>query len=50
MDELKERVNKLLKKFDADSKRQEIRLIEEESLAPTFWQDSLIPNLCSNFI
>ena len=39
MDEIKERVNKLLKKFDIDKKRQEIRLIEVESLKPNFWQD-----------
>jgi len=39
MDEIKDRVNKLLAKFDADKKRQEIRLIEAESLKPNFWQD-----------
>lgn len=39
MDELKNRVNKLLEKFDIDKKRQEIRLIEAESLKPDFWQD-----------
>ncbi len=39
MDEIKERVKKLLEKFDADRKRQEIRLIEAESLKPNFWQD-----------
>lgn len=39
MEELKERVNKLLEKFDVDRKRQELRLIEAESLAPTFWKD-----------
>ncbi len=39
MDEIKDRVNKLLEKFDADKKRQEIRLIEAESLKPNFWQD-----------
>ena len=39
MEELKERVKKLLEKFDADNKRQEIRLIEAESLKPNFWQD-----------
>ena len=36
---LKDRVNKLLAKFDPDKKRQEIRLIEVESLKPNFWQD-----------
>jgi peptide chain release factor 2 len=39
MDEIKDRVNKLLAKFDADKKRQEIRLIEAESMKPNFWQD-----------
>ncbi|MBI2614005.1 MAG: peptide chain release factor 2 [Candidatus Levybacteria bacterium] len=39
MDEIKERVNKLLIKFDADKKRQEIRKIEAESTEPNFWQD-----------
>lgn len=39
MDEIKERVRKLLEKFDTDKKRQEIRLIEAESLKPNFWQD-----------
>lgn len=39
MEELKDRINKLLAKFDADRKRQEIRAIEVESLKPNFWQD-----------
>lgn len=39
MEEIKNRVNKLLEKFDADRKRQEIRAIEVESLKPNFWQD-----------
>jgi len=39
MEEIKERVNKLLAKFDVDKKRREIRLIEAESLKPNFWQD-----------
>lgn len=39
MDTLKERANKLLEKFDVRRKRQEIRLIEAESLKPNFWQD-----------
>lgn len=39
MDEIKNRVNKLLVKFDADKKRQAIRLIEAESLKPDFWKD-----------
>ncbi len=39
MEELKDRVNKLLEKFDVDKKRQEIRLIEAESMKPDFWKD-----------
>ena len=39
MDEIKERVKKLLEVFDLDKKRQEIRLIEAESLKPNFWAD-----------
>jgi len=39
MDEIKDRVGKLLAKFDIDKKRQEILLIEVESLRPNFWQD-----------
>jgi len=39
MDELKDRINKLLTKFDINSKRQEIASIESESLKPNFWQD-----------
>lgn len=39
MDEIKDRVNKLLEKFDVDQKRQEIRLIEAESSKPNFWLD-----------
>jgi len=39
MDEIKDRVKRLLAKFDPDKKRQEIRLIEAESLKPNFWQD-----------
>ncbi len=39
MDEIKERVNNLLEKFDADNKRREIREIEAQSLKPNFWQD-----------
>ncbi|MEK7517367.1 MAG: peptide chain release factor 2 [Patescibacteria group bacterium] len=39
MEDLKDRINKLLEKFDIDKKRQEIRLIEAESAKPEFWQD-----------
>lgn len=39
MEEIRDRVNKLLEKFDADRKRQEIRALEVESLKPNFWKD-----------
>jgi peptide chain release factor 2 len=39
MDEIKDRVNNLLAKFDLNSKKREIALIELESLKPDFWQD-----------
>lgn len=39
IEELKERVNKLLGELDLDKKQQEIRLIEAQSLKPNFWQD-----------
>jgi len=39
MDEIRDRANKLLAKFDVDRKKQEIRTIEIESLKPNFWQD-----------
>jgi len=39
MDEIKQRAKKLLEKFDTDKKRQEIKLIEAESLKPNFWKD-----------
>jgi len=39
MDEIKDRVNNLLAKFDLNSKKQQIALIELESLKPNFWQD-----------
>jgi peptide chain release factor 2 len=39
MDEIKDRVKNLLAKFDIDKKRQEILLIEVDSLKPNFWQD-----------
>src|SRR3990167_7012717 len=39
MDELKDRINKLLEKFDIDKKRQEARIIEAESSKPDFWKD-----------
>jgi len=39
MDEIKDRVNKLLAKFNIDKKKQEALLIEVESLKPNFWQD-----------
>ena len=39
MEELKDRVSKLLEKFDIDKKKQKIRLIEAESSKPDFWND-----------
>jgi peptide chain release factor 2 len=39
IDEIKDRAKKLLEKFDPDKKRQEIILLEVESLKPNFWQD-----------
>ncbi|HZJ18614.1 MAG TPA: peptide chain release factor 2 [Patescibacteria group bacterium] len=39
MDELKKRVEKLVKKLDIDKKRQEIRVLEAEATSPSFWQD-----------
>lgn len=39
MNELKTRIEKLLSKLNADEKRKRIRLIEAESVSPSFWQD-----------
>jgi len=39
MEELKERVVKLLEKLDLDKKRQKIRELEVEAARPSFWQD-----------
>ncbi len=39
MEELQQRLSKLLEKFDIEGKRKEIRLIESESSAASFWQD-----------
>lgn len=39
MEELKDRVRRLLEKFDVRRKKQEIRTIEVENLKPNFWQD-----------
>ncbi len=39
MEEIKERVSKLLEKINLDKKRQEIRQIEAESMKPDFWKD-----------
>ena len=39
MENLKERVDKLLAKLDLDEKRKQIRMIEAESMKPDFWQD-----------
>ncbi len=39
MNELKDRVEKLLAKLNIDEKRKQIRTIETESSHPSFWQD-----------
>lgn len=39
MEELKERVKKLIESLNIDEKRKKIREIEAESTHPTFWQD-----------
>lgn len=39
MEELKERVNKLLEKVNAEEKRKKIREIEAETTSPSFWKD-----------
>ncbi len=39
MDDIKERVQKVLEKFDIDKKRKKIREIEAEITHPDFWKD-----------
>lgn len=39
MDEIRERIVKLIEKIDADSKRKTIRELEAESMKPGFWDD-----------
>jgi peptide chain release factor 2 len=39
MDELKDRVEKLLAKLNIDEKRKQVRLIEAESASSSFWQN-----------
>ena len=39
MEDLKERINKVLEKFNIEEKRKLIRTIEAESLHPDFWKD-----------
>lgn len=39
MEEIKERVRKLLQKINLDEKRKKVREIEAETVKPTFWQD-----------
>lgn len=39
MDELKERVEKLLEKLDIEGKRKKIRELQAESASSSFWQD-----------
>lgn len=40
MEDIKERVEKLVEKIDADSKKKKIRELEEESMSLGFWDDS----------
>lgn len=42
MDNIKERINKLLEKFNTEEKRRKIREIEAESSHPDFWKDNKI--------
>src|SRR3989344_5484646 len=39
MDELKKRAKKLLENLNIEEKRKEVRLIEAQSLSPSFWQN-----------
>ncbi|HYM64863.1 MAG TPA: peptide chain release factor 2 [Candidatus Sulfotelmatobacter sp.] len=39
MDELKERIKKILEKFDIEEKRKRVRELEAESIRPDFWKD-----------
>ena len=39
MDELKKRVKELLENLNIEEKRKEVRLIEAQSLSPSFWQN-----------
>lgn len=39
MDELKDRIEKLLARLNVDEKRKQIRIIEAESLQPSFWHN-----------
>lgn len=39
MEEVKERVQKLLEKINIEEKRKKVREIESQSAQPTFWQD-----------
>ena len=40
MEEVKERVNKLLEKLNIQEKKRQVKTIEEETLSPSFWQDN----------
>lgn len=42
MDNIKERINKLLEKFNTEEKKRKIREIEAESSHPDFWKDNKI--------
>lgn len=39
MEDLKERLQRLLEKVDLNDKRKQIRLLEAQSMKPDFWQD-----------
>jgi peptide chain release factor 2 len=40
MDELKSRADKVIEKIDIEAKKQKLKEIEAQSLAPDFWKDS----------
>jgi len=40
MDEIKKRINNLLEKFDLESKKKQVKLMEKEASSPDFWKDN----------
>jgi peptide chain release factor 2 len=40
MDEIKQRVNRLIERLEIDNKKEQIKLIEEESSSADFWKDN----------